>query len=131
MIEKGSKPEDELKKYWFCIHCRVLLRPVRGRPGGGKFVISQKRPEVGIKGAISSKKIYPEDAERTQWIWPSGAVIPCTAYIHRNPRLRTLFPLGIYHPLNVEKMRTAFVPPNPKELDIAMVISASLDLLGT
>ena len=68
MIEKGSKPEDELKKYWFCTTCKGILRPVRGRSGGGKFVVSQKRPDVGIKGAISSKKIYPRDAEKADMI---------------------------------------------------------------
>ena len=41
------------------------------------------------------------------------------------------FDLGKHYPLNVERMRTALVPPNPKELDIAIVTSFSLDLLGT
>ena len=68
MTEKGSKPEDELKKFWFCTQCKGILRPVRGRSGGGKFVVSRKRPDLGIKGAISSKKIFPRDAERTDLI---------------------------------------------------------------
>lgn len=68
MIEKGNKPEDELKKYWFCTECKGILRPIRGLSGSGKFVVSQNKPEIGIKGGLSSKKIFSGDIVKSNFL---------------------------------------------------------------
>ena len=59
--------EEELKFYWFCPQCQGILQQKKGSPGGGKFVLHSKSMEVGIKNAVSGKRMNQsaiEDARR-------------------------------------------------------------------